>query len=244
MLVRVGLMVLSLSLAGAADGGTQKKGAADTKKPESTEKAGAAASGPTAILHTTAGDIKCQLFPKQAPKTVENFIGLASGTKDWTNPTTGKTEHGKPLYDGTIFHRVIPGFMVQGGDPLGTGSGNPGYKFGDEFDPSLTFDQPGRLAMANAGPGTNGSQFFITDVPTPWLNNHHTIFGQCDQASVAIVKKIEGMPCQGGQSCTPYNSKLQDPVKINHIEIQNASGSKSTASGHKSTKTTQSSSKK
>ena len=103
-----------------------------------------------------------------------NFIGLSTGTKDWTNPRDDKAMHGKPLYDGTIFHRVIPNFMVQGGDPHGPGLGGPGYKFEDEFDPSLTFDRPGRLAMANSGPGTNGSQFFITDIATPWLNNHYS----------------------------------------------------------------------
>ena len=112
------------------------------------------------------GRLTCQLFPKQAPKAVANFIGLAKGTKDWTDPRTGLNQHDKPYYNGTIFHRVIPGFMIQGGDPTGTGMGDPGYKFDDEFDPNLNFDLPGRLAMANSGPNTNGSQFFITDRPT------------------------------------------------------------------------------
>src|SRR6185312_1660894 len=112
-------------------------------------------ANPKAIIHTTAGDLTCELFPKPAPKTVENFIGLATGTKDWTNPKTHKKEHGVPLYSGTIFHRVIPNFMIQGGDPEGTGEGGPGYSFEDEFSPDLKFDQPGRLAMANSGPGTN-----------------------------------------------------------------------------------------
>ncbi len=120
-----------------------------------------------AIIETTDGNINCTLFPDKAPLTVKNFIGLANGTKDWTNPVTHAKKHGVSLYDGTIFHRVIPNFMIQGGDPEGNGMGDPGYTFKDEISPSLKFDQPGRLAMANSGPGTNGSQFFITEVPTP-----------------------------------------------------------------------------
>jgi peptidyl-prolyl cis-trans isomerase A (cyclophilin A) len=121
---------------------------------------------------------------------VANFIALAEGTKDWIDPVTNKKQHNKPLYDGTIFHRVIPEFMIQGGDPAGTGMGDPGYQFEDEFDPNLNFDVPGRLAMANSGPNTNGSQFFITEVPTEHLNQRHTIFGQCDESSVLVVKTI------------------------------------------------------
>jgi peptidyl-prolyl cis-trans isomerase A (cyclophilin A) len=121
---------------------------------------------------------------------VANFIALAQGTRDWTDPATKKVMHHKPLFDGTIFHRVIPEFMIQGGDPTGTGMGDPGYSFEDEFNPDLGFDVPGRLAEANSGPNTNGSQFFITEVPTPHLNGHHTIFGQCDEASLAVVKAI------------------------------------------------------
>ncbi|MFA6430971.1 MAG: peptidylprolyl isomerase [Candidatus Margulisiibacteriota bacterium] len=130
-----------------------------------------------AVFETSKGTITCVLYPKEAPKTVENFIGLAKGEKEWLDPKTGKNSKA-PLYNGTIFHRVIPDFMIQGGDPLGLGIGGPGYKFGDEFADTLTFDAPGKLAMANSGPNTNGSQFFITVVPTPWLTNHHTIFGQ------------------------------------------------------------------
>ena len=137
---------------------------------------------PTAIFHTTAGDLTCELFPSNAPKTVAEFH--RSGHRQPKNGpillTGQKTT--RPLYDGTIFHRVIPSFMIQGGDPLGRASGGPGYQFEDEFDSSLTFDRPGRLAMANSGPNTNGSQFFITEVPTPHLNGRHTIFGQCDDA--------------------------------------------------------------
>jgi len=171
------------------------------------------AQEPTAIIETTMGNLRCKLFPKEAPKTVANFIGLADGTKDWTDPATGQKKHGVPLYSGTIFHRVIPNFMIQGGDPLGTGVGDPGYKFEDEIVPSLTFDRPGRLAMANAGPGTNGSQFFITEVATPWLNGHHTIFGQCDEASVELVKKIARVPKGAGD--TPAT-----PVRITKIVIE------------------------
>jgi peptidyl-prolyl cis-trans isomerase A (cyclophilin A) len=130
-----------------------------------------------ATLETSRGKIRVQLFEDTAPKTVANFIGLATGAKTWADPRTGAEQHG-PLYDGTVFHRVIPQFMIQGGDPLGTGTGGPGYSFEDEVGGPHRFDRPGRLAMANAGPNTNGSQFFITQVPTPWLDGKHTIFGQ------------------------------------------------------------------
>lgn len=171
------------------------------------------ATNPKAIFHTTAGDLTCELFPRQAPKTVDNFIGLATGTKDWTNPDTHKKEHGVPLYNGTIFHRVIPNFMIQGGDPLGTGEGGPGYSFEDEFSPDLKFDVPGRLAMANSGPATNGSQFFITEVPTPHLDGRHTIFGQCTPESVDLVKQI------ARKATDPRDNRPYDPVKINKIDI-------------------------
>jgi peptidyl-prolyl cis-trans isomerase A (cyclophilin A) len=131
----------------------------------------------TATLATTQGTVTVRLFPDHAPKTVRNFVELAEGGREWSNPKTRSTTKDK-LYDGTIFHRVIADFMIQGGDPLGTGTGGPGYKFGDEIHPDLQFDRPYLLAMANSGPGTNGSQFFITTVPTPWLNGKHTIFGE------------------------------------------------------------------
>jgi peptidyl-prolyl cis-trans isomerase A (cyclophilin A) len=175
----------------------------------------------TALIETTMGTLRCTLFPKQAPKTVANFVGLAEGTKDWKDPKTGQTKHGVPLYSGTIFHRVIPDFMIQGGDPLGTGTGDPGYRFEDEIVPSLTFDRAGRLAMANAGPGTNGSQFFITEKPTPWLNGHHTIFGQCDDASVDLVKKIARVPKGPGD-------RPATRVRINKIVIEHG-GAKSSS---------------
>lgn len=147
-------------------------------------------TGPTAVFDTSMGRITCKLFSKEAPQTVANFIGLAEGTKDWTNPGTKQKMHGTAFYNGTKFHRVIPGFMIQGGDPLGNGMGDPGYYFKDEFDPNLNFDVPGRLAMANSGPNTNGSQFFITEVPEPSLDQKYNIFGQCDESSVLVVKSI------------------------------------------------------
>ena len=166
---------------------------------------------PTAIFETTAGNITCTLFPGQAPLTVANIIGLATGTKEWKDPKTGKMVKGVPLYNGTIFHRVIPNFMIQGGDPVGNGSGDPGYSFKDEFSPSLKFDQPGRLAMANSGPNTNGSQFFITEVPYPSLNGHYNLFGQCKD--VDVVKKIARM-ARDSRTDRPY-----DPPKIIRIKI-------------------------
>lgn len=147
-----------------------------------------------ATLKTNHGDIVIRLLPNHAPKTVENFVGLAEGTREWTDPKTGKPTNAK-LYDGTVFHRVISGFMIQGGDPLGNGTGGPGYKFGDEFHPDLAFDKPYLLAMANSGPGTNGSQFFITVAPTTWLTRKHTIFGEvADEASKKVVDDIMAAP--------------------------------------------------
>jgi peptidyl-prolyl cis-trans isomerase A (cyclophilin A) len=144
-----------------------------------------------AKFETSAGVINCELFGEKAPMTVANFIGLATGKKPWMNPKTGNAEQGKPYYDGLTFHRVIPEFMIQGGDPLGRGSGGPGYQFGDEFRPDDKM-VPGTLAMANAGPATNGSQFFITETGPEWLNGKHTIFGQCRE--VEVVKKMARLP--------------------------------------------------
>ncbi|MEO6821253.1 MAG: peptidylprolyl isomerase [Candidatus Nanopelagicales bacterium] len=147
-----------------------------------------------ATLHTNRGDINIELFENQAPKTVRNFTELAEGTREWTHPRNGKQTNTK-LYDGTVFHRVIGGFMIQGGDPLGQGIGGPGYQFADEFHPELSFDRPYLLAMANAGPGTNGSQFFITVGPTPHLNFKHSIFGEvADEASRQVVDSIATTP--------------------------------------------------
>ncbi|PWK65072.1 peptidyl-prolyl cis-trans isomerase A (cyclophilin A) [Streptomyces sp. CG 926] len=141
----------------------------------------------SATLRTTLGDIVVRLFPEAAPKTVANFVGLAEGTREWTHPETGRKST-DPLYDGTVFHRVIDGFMIQGGDPLGTGTGGPGYRFEDEFAPGFAFDRKYLLAMANAGPGTNGSQFFITVAPTPHLNQRHTIFGEVTEGQETVDK--------------------------------------------------------
>lgn len=138
-----------------------------------------------ATLHTSLGDIEVRLFGNHAPKTVRNFVELAEGSREWTDPRTGKPTS-QPLYDGTIFHRVIDGFMIQGGDPLGTGTGGPGYRFADEFHPELAFTRPYLLAMANAGPGTNGSQFFITVAPTQWLTGKHTIFGEVTSGTEVV----------------------------------------------------------
>jgi peptidyl-prolyl cis-trans isomerase A (cyclophilin A) len=146
-------------------------------------------TGTTVLFDTSMGRMTCRFFDKQAPQAVANFTGLATGTKAFTDPATKKKAR-RPYYDGTTFHRVIPGFMVQGGDPLGTGEGDPGYMFNDEVDPALNFDVAGRLAMANSGPNTNGSQFFITEVPTDYLDQKYVIFGQCDDASVEVVKAI------------------------------------------------------
>ena len=140
-----------------------------------------------ATFQTSAGDIVVRLLPEKAPKTVENFLGLAEGTLEWADPKSGEKVK-KPLYDGTIFHRVIPEFMIQGGDPLGNGTGGPGYRFADEIGHDNRFDRPGLLAMANAGPNTNGSQFFITEVPTPHLDRGHTIFGEVVKGLELIAK--------------------------------------------------------
>ena len=163
------------------------------------------------------GDIHCTLMPDTAPIGVANFIGLATGTKDWTDPKTGAKKHGVPLYDGTIFHRVIPEFMIQGGDPIGNGQGDPGYKFKNETSPDLGFDKPGRLAYANAGPDTNGSQFFVTEVPYPSLNGGYTIFGQCEDPQV--VQAIARVPRSHAYST--QDKPLTDVV-IKHIEIVGA----------------------
>ena len=147
---------------------------------------------PTATLRTNQGQVVIRLFPDHAPKTVRNFVELAEGGRQWTDPRTGRTTTDK-LYDGTVFHRVIPDFMIQGGDPLGSGRGGPGYKFADEIHPDLAFDRPYLLAMANAGPGTNGSQFFITVAATPWLNGKHTIFGQVIEGTdvVDLISRVK-----------------------------------------------------
>ena len=166
----------------------------------------------TATLHTNHGDIIVELFPNHAPKTVANFVELASGKREWVDPRTGAKSTAN-LYDGTVFHRVISGFMIQGGDPLGTGTGGPGYRFADEFHPELNFDRPYLLAMANSGPGTNGSQFFITVAPTTWLNRKHSIFGEVkDAASQAVVDAIE-------TTKTGAMDRPLEPITVNSVTI-------------------------
>jgi peptidyl-prolyl cis-trans isomerase A (cyclophilin A) len=171
------------------------------------------AKDPVAVIQTTLGTIKVRLFKTKAPITVDNFIGLATGKKEWTDPKTNKKVKGKSLYAGTLFHRVIPGFMIQGGDPLGQGIGGPGYQFQDEVSPLDSFANPGILAMANAGPNTNGSQFFITVAPTPHLSGRHTIFGEVI-SGLEVANKIAGVPRDG-------MDKPNKDVKIVSIKIQN-----------------------
>ena len=166
----------------------------------------------TATLHTNQGDIVIELFPDHAPKTVANFVELASGKREWVDPRTGMKSSAN-LYDGTVFHRVIADFMIQGGDPLGTGTGGPGYRFADEFHGDLSFDRPYLLAMANSGPGTNGSQFFITVAPTMWLTRKHTIFGEVkDAASQAVVEKISKVKTAAGDR--PVQAVVIESVTI------------------------------
>ena len=167
-----------------------------------------------ATLHTSMGDIEVRLFPLQAPKTVQNFVGLAEGSQEWKDPSSGQKVTGRPLYDGTVFHRVIEGFMIQGGDPLGSGRGGPGYNFKDEFSPDLAFTKPYLLAMANAGPNTNGSQFFITVAPTQYLHGKHTVFGVvADDASRKVVDAIAKVE-------TDRRDRPVDDVVIESVDIE------------------------
>jgi peptidyl-prolyl cis-trans isomerase A (cyclophilin A) len=218
------LLVLVL-LAGSAIAQTASGGQTAPAKPAAVPK-----PKPTATIDTTVGKLNCTLFPDKAPLGVANFIGLATGTKDWKNPVSGVTKHGVPLYDGTIFHRVIPEFMIQGGDPAGTGAGaDPVAPFKNEVSSDLLFDKPGRLAYANAGPNTNTSQFFITEVALTgpqgdMLNGKYTIFGQCDDAAVALVKQIARMDRD------PGNDRPFRPVKIVHITIVKPGGAARPAS--------------
>jgi cyclophilin family peptidyl-prolyl cis-trans isomerase len=206
----------------------------------------AASQNPTAIIKTTDGNFTCELFRDKVPNAVDNFIGLAKGTKDWRDPETHAKKHAKPLYDGTTFHRVIPQFMIQGGDPLGTGEGDPGFKIKDEYSPDLKFDKPGVLAYANSGANTNGSQFFITEVAVPTLDpcldaggcdrggRHvpkgygYTIFGQC--TPVSLVGTIARTP-------RDPNDKPYKPIKIIHIQILKPGESATAAAAKPSTAT-------
>lgn len=182
-------------------------------------------SNPKAIIHTSDGDITIELLPQKAPKTVENFIGLSTGKKTWTDPKSGKVVNGQPLYNGTIFHRTIPGFMIQGGDPMGNGMGGPGYKFANE-DSDETFAKAGTVAMANAGRDTNGSQFFITVEPKEYLNGNYTIFGHVT-SGMDVVNKIVNKP-------TGAQDRPTNPTVIKNIEIVEA-GSAVTPAADKAT---------
>lgn len=213
------LCLMLIALASVITGAQASKPSTPAAKPPVHH---VTAANPIAIIDTTVGKMHCTLFPDKAPIGVANFIGLATGTKDWTSPK-GVKQHGKPLYDGTIFHRVIPEFMIQGGDPAGDGTGDPGYKFKNEVSSDLLFDKPGRLAYANAGPDTNGSQFFITEVAVPHLNGGYTIFGQCDPATVELVKKIARM------ATDPRDNRPFRPVKITHISIDRSGGASTAA---------------
>ncbi|GAA1817227.1 peptidylprolyl isomerase [Nesterenkonia flava] len=167
-----------------------------------------------ATIKTSQGDVVVELFGNHAPKTVQNFVGLATGEKSWKHPETGEDKTGTPLYDGTVFHRIIKDFMIQGGDPLGLGVGGPGYQFEDEIHPELDFTAPYKLAMANAGPGTNGSQFFITSVPTTWLQGKHTIFGEVrDEESKKVVDALNAVS-------TDMRDRPKEDVVISTIEIK------------------------
>src|SRR5689334_16610105 len=169
------------------------------------------AAGTYAIFETSQGNIVVRLYEKEAPKTVANFVGLAEGTKEFTDEKTGKKEK-RPFYDGLVFHRVIPDFMIQGGCPQGSGMGGPGYKFADEFHSSLKHSKAGKLSMANSGPNTNGSQFFITVAPTPWLDNRHSIFGEIVEGQ-DVANKISLVPRDRGD-------RPNSPVSIQHVKIE------------------------
>ena len=184
----------------------------DSPGQSSTLRPAPTPTGPTVLFDTTMGRMTCQLFDKESPLAVNNFIGLAQGTKDWTDPVTQKKMHNTRFYDGTTFHRVIPGFMIQGGDHAGDGTGDAGYFFDNESTSNLNFDVPGRLAMANAGPNTNGTQFFITELPQPDLDGKYTIFGQCDPHSVLIVASIARVDRNS-------SDKPLTPVILNKVTI-------------------------
>jgi peptidyl-prolyl cis-trans isomerase A (cyclophilin A) len=168
-------------------------------------------AGTYAVFETSEGNIVVKLFEKEAPKTVENFVGLAEGTKEFTDEASGKKQK-KNFYDGLVFHRVIPKFMIQGGCPQGTGRGGPGYRFADEFHPSLNHSKAGKLSMANAGPGTNGSQFFITVAPTPWLDNKHTVFGEVVEGQ-NVADKISNVSRDS-------NDRPKTPVVLKKVLIE------------------------
>jgi peptidyl-prolyl cis-trans isomerase A (cyclophilin A) len=217
MTPRTALLALLLAAAAARAQTSAPPPAAASDLPDAPSAANApkpepVATNPTIVIDTTLGRLTCKTFPQVAPAAVANFIGLAEGTKDWTLNATSEKQHGKRFYDGLTFHRVIPGFMVQAGDPVGDGTGDAGFYFPDEISPTLTFSVPGRLALANSGPNTNSSQFFITEAPQPDLDGRYTIFGQCDAASVSLTASIARVPRNSAD-------KPLTPVLITHVTI-------------------------
>ena len=207
---KISLSLIALTLLAGAAARAEDDDPAHGKFTLDEATKGLKGSGPlTAKIETTQGTFSCELYDKQTPITVANFVGLARGLRPWKDPKTNQWVK-KPFYDGLIFHRVIPSFMIQGGDPLGTGTGNPGYRFADEIVPELTFDKPAILAMANAGPATNGSQFFITEGTPTHLNGRHTIFGKCDPLS--LVTKIAGV--ERGPRDKPVTDVVMKKVTI------------------------------
>ncbi len=223
----IALVVLASSCGLLAQTAPKSKAGAPKSKPPGAPSS--TSGNPKAVFETSAGKLTCTLFQDKAPNAVANFTGLAEGTKDWKHPASGAQKHGVPLYDGTIFHRVIPNFMIQGGDPAGTGMGDPGYSLKNgEIVAGLNFDRPGRLAYANSGsPDTSGSQFFITEVPYPSLNGKYIIFGQCDQPSIELVKKIARM------ARDPRNDRPFNPVRLTHVSIVKAGATTGAASAAK-----------
>jgi peptidyl-prolyl cis-trans isomerase A (cyclophilin A) len=206
--VTIGVLAIAASLGGFADGQTT----AQRPAPGPVQATAPLPDGLYAVIDTSMGRITCRLLPEEAPRTVQNFRGLATGSKAWTDPKTGRLKH-TPLYDGLTFHRIIKGFMIQGGDPLGTGEGGPGFSVDDEISPNLHFDKPGVLAMAKRSfPNSAGSQFFITSGPAPWLENNYSIFGEVVEGQ-DVVEKISEVP-------TGDNDKPLTPVTIRHIAIK------------------------
>lgn len=211
--VSMAISLLATAVSGSAQAEDGDPNHGSFTLAEATKGLPGPATGPLqAVIETNKGKFTCELFDKQAPVTVANFIGLATGRRAWLDPKTNKWVQKKPFYDGLIFHRVIPGFMIQGGDPLGTGTGNPGYRFQDEIAPDLKFDRPALLAMANAGPATNGSQFFITEGTPEHLTGRHTIFGSCEP--VALVGEIARV--KTGPRDKPVEDVVMKKVTISH----------------------------
>ena len=211
------VFVTAAVLLAAQDKTAPKAASKAAVKKSAAEPAVKRDPGTYAVFTTSVGKIVCVLYEKEAPITTKNFEGLAEGTKEWTDPRNNKKSK-MPLYNGTVFHRTIPNFMIQGGDPLGTGGGEPGFVIPNEVPAGKGFDKPGVLAMANRGPNTGGSQFFITDVATPLQPSLYTIFGQVVEGQ-DVVSKIANLPCKGNQTCSSANDKPMTPVKLVKVTI-------------------------